>query len=220
MLDFSQTFEKYEILVAEVDKVFEAMREDHKACVRCDVGCCDCCHAVFDVTLVESAYINYHFNQLKSRKDRRAVVKRAEKVDRKYYQIKRKLQKMYVDKGMSPEEIFIKLAQERVPCPFLNDDKQCDLYEHRPITCRVYGIPTSIGGNAHICEKAEFKEGTSYPTINLDKINDRLFQLSMELLQEVKAKNLKLHMSLVPPSASILMDFDRNFFDNSLQENT
>jgi Fe-S-cluster containining protein len=202
MLDFSQTFEKYETLVAEVDKIFKAMQEGHKECVRCEIGCCDCCHAVFDLTLVESVYLNYHLNRLKSRNDRRFVTKRAEKVDRKYYQIKKRLQKMYINNGMSPEEIFLLLSQERVPCPLLNDENQCDLYDHRPITCRVYGIPTAIEGKAHICNKAKFEEGMAYPTINLDKINDRLFELSMELLQEVRAKNLKLHMSLVPPSAS------------------
>jgi Fe-S-cluster containining protein len=167
---------------------------------------------VFDITLVEAVYINHHFNESLARKDRRLIERRAEKADRKYYQIKRMLQKMYVDEGKSPDEVLVQLAQERVRCPLLNDDDLCDSYEKRPITCRVYGIPTSIGGKAHICEKSKFEDGTAYPTVNLDKMNDRLFALSEELLREVGSKNLKRHMSLVPPSAALMITYDEEYF--------
>ena len=58
MLDFSKTFEKYEAFVAEFDKIFKTMQDSHKGCVRCEIHCSDCCHAVFDVTLIEAVYMN------------------------------------------------------------------------------------------------------------------------------------------------------------------
>jgi hypothetical protein len=212
MLDFSKTFEKYEALVSEADKIFKAVQDEHKDCVRCEIHCCDCCYAVFDVTLIESVYINHHFNSSLTRKERRPVIKRAEKADRKYYQIKQKLQKMYIDQGKPPEEVFQQLAHERVPCPLLNDEDMCDLYVRRPITCRVYGIPTSIGGAAHTCGKAGFKKGTAYPTVNLDKMNDRLFELSEDLLKEIGSQRSKIHMGLVPVSAALTTDYDEKYF--------
>lgn len=210
-LDFSKTFEKYEALVSEADKIFDRMQTAHTACVRCQVHCCDCCHAVFDITLIEAVYMRHHFDQSLGRKERRPIIRRAEKADRKYYQIKRNLKKMYIDQGKPPEEVFLKLAQERVRCPLLNDENLCDLYVRRPITCRVYGIPASIGGKAHICEKSEFKEGVAYPTVNLDNINDRLFALSKELLEEIGSKNVKMYMSLVPPSAALMTTYDEKY---------
>jgi Fe-S-cluster containining protein len=119
---------------------------------------------------------------------------------------------MYVGEGKSPEEVFLQLANERVRCPLLSDDDECDLYENRPITCRVYGIPTSIGGKPYTCEKSAFKEGTAYPTVNLDKMNDRLFALSKELLEEIGSGNLKMYMSLVPPSAALMTTYDEEYF--------
>ncbi len=211
-IDFSRTFEKYEALVAQADQIFAAVQDSHRDCVRCKMHCCDCCYAVFDVTLIESVYVNYHFNKLLTRKERRPVLRRAEKADRKYYQIKQRLKRMYIDQGKTSDEVLFHLAQERVPCPFLNDHDLCDLYARRPITCRVYGIPTSIGGKTHICEQAGFKKGTAYPTVNLDHMNDRLFQLSKELLQEVGSKNLKMHMSLVPVSAALMTAYDEAYF--------
>jgi len=211
-LDFSRTFEKYETLVAQADQIFAAVQDRHTNCVRCKMHCCDCCYAVFDVTLIESVYVNYHFNKSLTRKERRPILRRAEKADRKYYQIKQKLKRMYIDQGKPPEDVLFHLAQERVACPFLNDHDLCDLYTQRPITCRVYGIPTSIAGKTHICEKAGFKEGTAYPTVNLDHMNDRLFQLSKELLHEVGSDNLKMHMSLVPVSAALMTTYDEAYF--------
>jgi Fe-S-cluster containining protein len=211
-LDFSKTFEKYESLVSDVDKIFKSMREAHGDCVRCEVRCSDCCHAVFDVTLIEAVYLNHQLNTSLSRKERRPIIMRAEKADRKYYQIKQRLQKMYVGEGKSPEEVFLQLANERVRCPLLNNDDMCDLYDKRPITCRVYGIPTSIGGKPHTCEKSSFKRGTAYPTVNLDAMNDRLFALSKAFLEEIQSKNLKMHMSLVPPSVALMTTYDEEYF--------
>lgn len=220
MLDFLKTFEKYEALVAQVDKIFATMQEAHKDCVLCDIHCCDCCYAVFDLTLVESACINYYFNKSLNRKDRRPIIRRAEKADRKFYQIKRNLQKMYVKEGKPPEEVFLHLARERVQCPLLNNQKLCDLYDRRPITCRVYGIPTSIGGTSHTCEKSEFKEGTSYPTVNLDNINDRLFELSKDLLEGIGLNGSKLSMSLVPVSTALMETFDEEYFGIQRRRNS
>ena len=220
MIDFSKTFEKYEALVAQVDKIFTAMQEAHKDCVSCKIYCSDCCYAVFDVTLIEAAYINHHFGRSLPRKERREILRRAEKADRRFYQIKRKLQKMYVKEGKSSEEVLSHLAEERARCPLLNDEKLCDLYSSRPITCRVYGIPTSIGGKPHICGESGFKEGTAYPAVNLDNINDRLIELSKDLLREIGANNPKMHMRLVPVSAALMTSYDEEYFGIKQRSNT
>ena len=220
MIDFSKTFERYEALVAQVDKIFTAMQEAHKDCVSCKIYCSDCCYAVFDVTLIEAAYINHHFGRSLPRKERREILRRAEKADRRFYQIKRKLQKMYVKEGKSSEEVLSHLAEERAPCPLLNDEKLCDLYSSRPITCRVYGIPTSIGGKPHICGESGFKEGTAYPTVNLDNINDRLIELSKDLLREIGSNNPKMHMRLVPVSAALMTSYDEEYFGIKQRSNT
>ena len=39
------------------------------------------------------------------------------------------------------------LGKQRVKCPLLKDKKECILYDHRPIICRVYGVPFSLKGD-------------------------------------------------------------------------
>ena len=73
------------------------------------------------------------------------------------------------------------MGRERVRCPLL-EDEACRLYDHRPITCRVYGIPTVIQGKARVCSRAGFRGGKTYPAFNLDAVQRELYALSRELL--------------------------------------
>ena len=52
MPELTPVFTAYEALVAEADAVFARVGEMHPDCVTCKPGCCDCCHAMFDLSLV------------------------------------------------------------------------------------------------------------------------------------------------------------------------
>ena len=212
MLDFTSTFNKYETLVQGVEQSIKQIRESHPEGIRCIPQCSDCCYAVFDLSLIESVYINYHFYQSLDKEKQEQVLERAEGADRKFYRIKRQLHKMMVQQNKKEEEALQLMAAERVRCPFLNESDLCDLYESRPVTCRVYGVPTAIQGAGHTCGKSGFKEGVLYPTINLDRINQRLFGLSEEMLREIGSKEQRLQMRLLPLSTSLLTDYDEAFF--------
>ncbi|MBW2620677.1 MAG: YkgJ family cysteine cluster protein, partial [Deltaproteobacteria bacterium] len=113
--------------------------------------------------------------------------------------------------GKNETEILMDIAAERVRCPLLNDDEMCNLYEYRPITCRLYGIPTSIGGRSHTCGKSGFIEGKPYPAVNMDVIQKKLYDISYEFVREIKTKYVKMADMLVPLSMAILTDFDEEF---------
>ena len=75
------------------------------------------------------------------------------------------------------------LARTRIRCPLLDDHDECILYPCRPITCRVYGIPTMIQGMPRFCGKTGFEKGQPYPTFNLDAMHGELYALSKELVK-------------------------------------
>jgi Fe-S-cluster containining protein len=212
MLDFPQTFKKYESLVAEIEKGINKIKETNPLEILCDKGCCDCCYAVFDLSLIEAVYLNYRFFQDKEKKDQEAILERANTADRQAYRIKRNLNKLMTQGRPTEEEALALLSRERIECPLLNKNALCDLYDNRPITCRVYGVPTAIQGAGHTCGKSGFKEGILYPTINLDRINQRLLGLSEELLKEIGMENEELKRRLLPVSTSLLTDYDEEFF--------
>ncbi|MFP4474179.1 MAG: YkgJ family cysteine cluster protein [Desulfatibacillaceae bacterium] len=209
-LDFTPFFEEYEKLLAETDKVFAAIEEKFPDCVKCEIGCDDCCHAMFDLTVVEALYINHHFNRLVPETEKGAILERANRADRKAYQVKKEAFQASA-KGKDTDEVLSRVAWERVRCPLLDDEGKCLLYEYRPATCRLYGIPTAIGGKGHTCGKSGFEEGEAYPTVHMEAIQKRLFDISDRLVQSLRTKHVRMAELLVPLSMALLTVYDDEY---------
>ncbi len=199
-------FEKYKALVEQVDAVFKRVGEEYQECMHCRVGCSDCCHALFDLTLIEAMYIKAQFDKYFKDATRASILERAGEADRAIYRLKRQAFKDH-EAGKPEREILEEMAAKRMRCPLLNEDERCDLYADRPITCRLYGIPTVIGEKAHTCGLSGFEQGKSYPTIKLDAIQNKLYELSTELANEIGSRYAKLNELLVPVSMALLTDY-------------
>jgi len=209
-IDLTPYFRKYELLVEQADAVFDRVKNAHAECVKCEQKCADCCFALFDLTLIEALYINHKFLEKFEGSVKAELLEKSNRADRRVYKIKRKAFKD-LQGGKNEGEILATLALERVRCPLLNERNLCDLYEHRPITCRFYGVPTAIGGAGHTCGKSGFQQGEKYPTVNLDTVHGQLQKISAELLRDIKSKNIKLADLLVPLSSAVIIDFDDVF---------
>ena len=209
-VDLTSYFKKYEALVAQADAAFDRVKTAHADCVKCEEKCADCCHALFDLTLIEALYIHHKFNDKYQGSEKAKLLEKSNRADRRIYKIKREAYKE-LQGGKNEGEILAAMALERVRCPLLNEKDLCDLYDYRPLTCRFYGIPTAIGGAGHTCGKSGFKQGEEYPTINLDSVHNRLQQISAELLRDIQSKNIKLADLLIPLSSAVIMDFDDVF---------
>ena len=157
-INYTPYFKKYEAYVKMADQAFGQVKNEYQDCVKCKIECSDCCYALFDLTLIETIYINNQFNKNFSGEEKEKVLQKANFIDRKIHKIKKKAYKD-LKAGRNEGEILTMLAAERVRCPLLNSKERCDLYEYRPITCRFYGIPTAIGGTGHTCGKSGFVQG-------------------------------------------------------------
>jgi len=203
-------FDKYKAIVDQVDAVFKKVHEEHQDCVRCRVGCSDCCHALFDLSLIEALYIKAQFDNIFKDSARALIVERANEADRAVYRLKRQAFRDH-ENGKPENQILEEMAAHRIRCPLLNSDDQCDLYAHRPLTCRLYGIPTVIGDKAHTCGLSGFEQGKPYPTVKLDAIQHKLYDLSVELANDIGSRYPKLAELLVPVSMALLTDYTEEF---------
>ena len=174
--DFEPYFRQYLALVEKADAAFDRIRGQFPAEVRCQIGCADCCFALFDLSLIEAIYINHRFREAWSGRAKARLLEKANRADRDTYRIKRgAFQELKA--GKSERDVLQHVAAQRVRCAMLNDEDRCDIYAFRPITCRLYGIPTSIAGTGHTCGRSGFEPGRSYPTVNLDAIHRQLHQI-------------------------------------------
>ena len=217
--DFSKFFARYESLRAQADQVFEKIKNQYTDCVKCKLECSDCCYALFDLTLIEAIYLNFHFNKILPEDRKTQLIELANRADRMIYKLKKKAYKKF-KLGTSESEILAELAKERVTCPLLNSYNCCELYEQRPITCRLYGIPISIAGKGHTCGLSEFKPGEPYNTVNLDAFQNKLIELSTELVRELKSKYVKMGEILVPVSMALLTTYDESYLGVSEKKDT
>ena len=209
-MDFSSFFKQYEALVQQADAVFARVKQAHGECVRCKEGCADCCHALFDLTLVEALYIKSRFDADFVEEGRADLIERAHDADRHIYRLKRQAFKEH-EEGRPEEQILEEMAAHRVRCPALNTDDRCAIYEFRPLTCRIYGIPTVIGGKAHTCGLSAFNPGEPYPTVKMDAIYQRLYEISLALAQAIDSRYPGLSDMLVPLSMALLTDYTEEY---------
>lgn len=203
-------FTRYSRLRDQAESLFARVQNDFPECVRCERGCSDCCHALFDLSLIEAIALNQAFARMPYGPERSDILLRASDIDRQITRLKKQL---YQESkaGASPEAIMDEVARTRIPCPLLNAEQNCQLYGDRPITCRLYGVPTAIGGKGHVCGKAAFTPGKPYPTIALDRIQDSLADLSAELASALESRFTELHTVYVPVSTALVTKYDKKW---------
>jgi Fe-S-cluster containining protein len=216
-MDFTPFFKKYEVVSGAAEEVYKRVKKEYPECIRCKTKCSDCCYALFDLTLIEALYLNHRFNEKFEGKEKDVLINKSNKADREIYKIKRKAHKE-LEAGKDEAEIIEAMAKERIRCPLLNEDDMCDLYEYRPVTCRLYGIPTLINGRGHTCGFSGFVEGKEYPTVNLDIIQNRLYQISAELVKEIKTRYVKMDQMLVPLSMAVITVYDEKYLGTEESE--
>lgn len=189
-MDIPTLFERYEQIVRKADRAFQKMVGDYGSLIKCRIRCADCCHAVFGLFLIEAAYVRSHFDGL-SEKERRQALLRADITDQE-------IEKIGDGCGGA-----VDLSRERARCPLLNEKEACILYPQRPITCRVYGIPTAIHGRGHVCTRSGFRKGDSYPAFDLDGAYRALNELSRESLVSYGSVDLEKADLLISVSKAI-----------------
>jgi Fe-S-cluster containining protein len=209
-LDLREHFVKYEAVVQMVDAVFERVKKDYPKEVFCREKCSDCCYAIFDMTLIEALYLNDQFLKRFSGKIKDDIMEIADKTNRSLVKMKRDAYRKVKDGG-NELAVIAEMSKERVRCPLLGEDNLCLMYDSRPITCRIYGIPTSTAGASHICGRTSFVQGESYPTLNMDKIYTQLQLLSAELVKAISSDNIRMHEMLIPVSMAVITDFNEDY---------
>jgi Fe-S-cluster containining protein len=121
----------------------------------CRPGCTQCCVGVFAINQLDALRLRRGLAQLKKRDPERAaaVVQRARESWSRLRSEFPGNQKTGIlgEEDQSAQE-FEQFANEE-PCPVLDPATGlCELYESRPMTCRVFGPPVRSEGGLGVCE--------------------------------------------------------------------
>jgi len=176
-------------LIQIVDSAFaDAARRSGKWLL-CRPGCTQCCIGVFAINALDGVRLKEGLRNLEKRAPERAtrVRERArDAVSRLSQDFPGDPATGLLDEG--DELNFADFANEE-PCPALDPDTgRCDLYESRPMTCRVFGPPLRSEEGLGVCELCF--HGATDEEIAACEISPDPNDLESTLVQEVeKATN-------------------------------
>ena len=121
----------------------------------CRPGCTQCCVGVFAINQLDALRLRRGLADLEVDSPERAERIRArarDAVARLSEDFPGDLSTGLLHEGMEAEEHFLEFANDE-PCPALDPASGlCELYESRPMTCRVFGPPVRGEDGLGVCE--------------------------------------------------------------------
>jgi Fe-S-cluster containining protein len=140
-MKMKEILENYGSLLSSVDIWFARCISSSPGRVKCTQGCSECCRGLFDITLLDAWYLKSGFDRLDEsiKKHVRTKAKKRLKSLRKIWP---DLEAPYI-LNVKPENDWEELMpdEDETPCPLLSDKGECLVYDFRPMTCRLHGIP-------------------------------------------------------------------------------
>lgn len=160
----------YKRILRDADAHFREARGRYRDQMQCGVGCTFCCYGLFEIGGADVAVIADGLRALPAEL-RADLVARAEKLMEST---------QYPDLRSIPpaeKEAFFDRT-EAVPCPALEEDGRCRIYESRPLVCRTFGLPIRDGAQyiGDICElnftdaAQEIREDAAWDLQNEDEL--------------------------------------------------
>jgi len=172
----------YRKFLARADAWYRGVREKHPDRVPCTKGCRDCCLGLFDVTLLDRDLLREGMAAA-DEATRRDIEGRATAI----------LERLHAAwpglggtlEGWTEGEIDdLCDALGPVECPVLGPSGECRLYEHRPLTCRLSGVPV-----VDLSGEKVYPEGCAKCTLKADEAP----RLDCHKLRRDEGKLLKKH---------------------------
>jgi Fe-S-cluster containining protein len=132
----------YRKILERADAHFGSVIETQPQNLQCGAGCSLCCYGLFEIGSGDVPVIAEGLEKMHPAR-RKKVIKRALEIETINL------------RECSPEEkeAYFDRTQS-TPCPNLDEKGLCQMYEHRPLVCRTFGLPLREGRKylGDVCE--------------------------------------------------------------------
>jgi Fe-S-cluster containining protein len=183
----SRLYQQDRALVQIVDAAFAEAARKSGSWLLCRPGCTQCCTGAFAINQLDAARLRQGMSDLQARSPERAAAVR----ERARMSIQRMAAEfpgdpqsglLYEDK--ESERRFEDFANEE-PCPALDPlTGRCELYEFRPMTCRIFGPPVRSEEGLGVCELCF--QGATADEITACELRTDTDDLESTLLQQAE----------------------------------
>lgn len=208
----STLVKEYTLLLAEVDSWFTSCQEIFPGEIACAKGCSECCCGLFDITILDAVLLNIGFETLSA--PTKAKIRTDAEIRMKRIRILwPEFNHPFILNHRSEEEIELLMSSDNdTKCLLLDDQGRCLLYDYRPMTCRLHGLPL-IDAAGEVMESEwctrNFVGSDPLQLTGLSGPFDSLFREEAAMVRrftrELLGKAVHEFDTFIP--ASLLMDF-------------
>lgn len=132
---------QYQQLLERLDRWFAETSARHPGVIPCRAGCTACCHGPFDISVADVRLLREGLALLPP-EVRQQVRLRGEALLTRMRELEPEWTAPYDVRSLDEERFdLLTEALADVPCPLLDDAGACLVYAHRPLVCRLIGLP-------------------------------------------------------------------------------
>jgi Fe-S-cluster containining protein len=151
--------------------------------VPCRRGCSRCCIGPFAITVLDAKMLRRGLDGLTAETRDDIEARARNQIAAAARAFPRLARSPLLDDWSDAEQDALATAFAAFPCPALDADGSCRVYDARPVTCRTMGIPIESGGTVEgACEVQ-----TAVPVVRLSAV----FREQEESLAEQEALDLQ-----------------------------
>lgn len=167
IIKLSAVIRRYQLLLQEVDDWFAKCSLAAGEQILCSRGCSACCRGLFDITLLDAALVRTGFTSLTAQ-TRQQITDRSMERLAEMQQVWPDFSQPWLMNSYSEEQWDLAMPDEdEIPCPYLSDGGTCLIYQYRPMTCRLHGIPmVDLGGEVLFDEWCSLNFAGCNPLVN------------------------------------------------------
>jgi len=203
---------QYKTLLETVDQWFEHCATVAAIEINCRRACTGCCHGLFEISLLDARLLQEGFSRLQPDVQKIALEKSRHRLAQ-LQELWPDFQSPFILNRLPHEEWQQMPEEDKTPCPLLSDDGLCLVYEFRPMTCRLHGLPNiDLSGESFSDAYCTLNFTASNPLEN-EKLRwhfRKTFAMEFDLLGEFNEEltgKRQLELDTFIPTA-LLIDFN------------
>ncbi|MCF6178708.1 MAG: YkgJ family cysteine cluster protein [Geopsychrobacter sp.] len=131
---------QYQELLQTLDHWFNHCLRQVGAQINCHKGCSSCCRGLFEISLLDARLLQEGFALLNATTQDQVLSKARKRVAELQNEWP-EFQQPYILNHLPHDDWQEMPEEDPTPCPLLADAGHCLIYAHRPMTCRLHGLP-------------------------------------------------------------------------------
>jgi len=204
-LDIKKVFDRFRFIANLTEREFDRNFNLYPGQMQCRKGCFLCCSQMFKITLIDAAVVSQAAKRLDSETRKKIQEKARLYIKKREEMICERSGRMDLD--CDGDEIST--IGLRLPCPALDDNGACGIYESRPIVCRKFGMPIydpKKPNELQTC-KLNFREVKEIDADQLIENQMEIYNHWMELKTEVN-ETLNPERRAATVAEAVLFDYE------------